>query len=68
MIAMSSITYAMKAEGFLRQTGISARVIKLPGGRTVKGCTYGLELSCTALNLALLRLEEAGIRHGETFR
>ncbi|MBQ8214694.1 MAG: DUF3343 domain-containing protein [Clostridia bacterium] len=68
VIAMSSMTYALRAEGLLKSRGMRVRIIKLPQGRTKKGCTYGLEMSCVLTGQALLYLNEAGIGYGELLR
>ena len=68
VIAMSSMTYALKAEQLLKSSGMQVRVVKLAQGRTARGCAYGLELSCAQAHLALLRLEESSIKHGELLR
>lgn len=68
MIAMSSLTYALRGEELLKGGGIVVRVIKLPQGSTKKGCAYGLVLPCALASEALTRLERAGIRHGDLLR
>lgn len=68
IIAMSSMTYAMRGETLLNNNRLYTRVIKLPKGSTPKGCGYGLELSCSFLERAVQMLEHAGIKHGIVLR
>lgn len=65
VIAMPSMTGAMGAERLLQRSGIFVRVIKLPGGGTKKGCSYGLELPCAFAAQAVKQLDASSLRHGE---
>ena len=65
IVALSSITYAMKGEELLRTHGIPNRVVRLSPERTKKGCGYGLELDKKRLAAALQLLRAAGIPPGE---
>ena len=65
VIAMSSMPCALRAEGLLTGDGLYTRIIKLPQGKTKKGCAYGLELPCAFARQAILRLEKEGVRHGD---
>ena len=44
-ILLHSITYAIRAQKVLQQHGIRTTVQKVPAGRNVKSCGYGLEIS-----------------------
>lgn len=68
VIALPSLTGALRAEGFLQNAGVPARVVKLPAGSTKKGCAYGLEMPGVYLDDALRMIEGARIRHGEVLR
>ena len=65
VIAMPSQTAAWQGERLLGGGGIHVRVIKLPQGRTKKGCAYGIELPCIYANEALKRMDSAAVRHGD---
>lgn len=65
VIAMPSLTNALRGENLLGSGGIHVRVIKLPQGRTKKGCAYGIELPCMLASAALGRLDAAAIKHGD---
>ena len=65
VIAMPSMTTALQAERLLGGGGIHVRVIKLPQGRTQKGCAYGIELPCVYAYEAVKRLDIASVRHGD---
>ncbi len=44
IIALSSVTYAMKGETLLRARGIGAQMVRLEASRTRRGCAYGLRI------------------------
>lgn len=68
IIALSSVTYAMKGEELLRTRGVSNKVVRLSPGRTKKGCGYGLEIEKNRLAAALQLLRGAGIPPGEVIQ
>lgn len=65
IVAMPTLTSALRGETLLTTSGFHVRVIKLPAGSTKKGCAYGLETGMLFAADALKRLESAGIAHGE---
>ena len=65
VIAMPTMTAALRGESLLNSAGYFVHVIKLPAESTKKGCAYGLEVNSLFLTDAARRLENAGIRHGE---
>ena len=65
LIAASSMTYAMRAESLLKSDGLAVRIVKLPQGRSQKGCAYGVEVPASQARWAMMRLDERGIRHGD---
>ena len=65
VIAMPTLTSALRGETLLAASGFHVRVIKLPAGSTKKGCAYGLETGMMFAADALKHLESAGIAHGE---
>ena len=42
ILAMPSLTFALRGESLLVGGGVFVRVIKLPSGATKRGCAYGL--------------------------
>ena len=65
VIAMPSLTAALRGENVLGTGGIRTRVIKLPQGRTHKGCAYGLELPCAFAAEAQKRLDAHAVKRGD---
>ena len=65
VVAMPTLTSALRGETLLASSGYRVRVIKLPAGSTKKGCAYGLETGMMFAAEAMRRLESAGIAHGE---
>lgn len=44
ILVMSSVTYALKAQGILAHEGIPTRLEKLLKDQSVRGCGYGLRI------------------------
>lgn len=44
--ALSSLTYAMKAQKELSTQGFYTNIVKLDSSRTRRGCAYGIQFSC----------------------
>jgi hypothetical protein len=42
----------MKGQKLLESIGIAARIVKLDAKKTRKGCSYGIEFSCSELKKA----------------
>lgn len=59
LFAVSSITYAVKAQELLRSSGFSAEVVKTPK-ELAKGCGYSVRVSGDAKRAEEL-IQEAGI-------
>lgn len=62
IIVLSSVTYALKAQGMLAREGIDTRLEKLSRTRTLKGCGYGLRISSSKLDRAAQLLNVERIR------
>ncbi len=60
-IAQSSVTYAMKSERILFESGIDARIVRLTPEQARNGCSFGLEISCKNLNRAISLLQSKGL-------
>ena len=61
VIALSSVTYAMKGAALLRKNAIAAQTVRLEPKQTKRGCAYGLQIAKAHQNRAVLLLREAGI-------
>lgn len=59
--ALSSLTYAIKAERILAELGVSARVVKLDASVSRRGCEYGISFDCRDLPYVKTALKSAGI-------
>lgn len=53
IMVMSSVTYALKAQGVLAREGIGTRLEKLTKTQTSKGCGYGLRMEKSKLSEAV---------------
>lgn len=65
IIAVSSITYAMKGMQLLNTNGIFSNIVKLPPTATRRGCAYGIETNCQAIQKALILLSKDGVKYSE---
>ncbi len=58
IIALSSVTYAMKGETLLRAHSIPAQMVRLEAGQTRRGCAYGLKIPSHTQREASALLQE----------
>jgi len=65
IIAISSMTYAIKGENVLKKNNIPTKIVKLSSNMTKKGCAYGLKIDCIHSTIARWVLENNGIPAGE---
>lgn len=68
IIALKSVTYAMKAERLLSEAGIAVSIVKLEAGQTRNGCAYGISLNCGQTSAAVQHLSKHGIPYSEVLR
>ncbi len=61
IIALSSVTYAMKGAMLLKSQGIYAKPVRLEPHQTARGCAYGLQLPCADQRTAKRILQGAQI-------
>ena len=66
IIALPSVTYAMRSSELLGVYGITSKVIKLDSSLTKKGCANGIELNCRYLPKAKGILLNASMPISET--
>lgn len=62
ILVMSSVTYALKAQGVLARNGIGTRLEKLNKNRSLRGCGYGLRIEKSKINAAQRLLSDENIR------
>ena len=62
ILVMSSVTYALKAQGILARDGIGTRLEKLSKTQTSKGCGYGVRIEKSKLSQAVSILKNEKIR------
>lgn len=68
IIRLSSVTYAIRAQKLLEQSGIRSVIKKLARSLQVTGCGYGLEINTLDVNAAVAVLNASGIRILEVMR
>ena len=68
LIAMKSMTHALKAKKALDDYYIDSEIIKLEPNMTKKGCAYGVQFSAVNLNSALEAFKKWSIRYTELLR
>lgn len=65
VIAVSSVTYAMKGAALLKRNGIAAQTIRLEANQTRRGCAYGLKIAKNARQKAVSLLYREKIPYSE---
>ncbi len=63
IFTVGSVTYAVKARKILSRAGISSRLVKVDGGKSRHGCTYGIEFAEEDLLAAVMELKRNGIAY-----
>ena len=59
--ALSSLTYAIKAQRALEGAGLYSDIVKLDSRRTRHGCADGIEFSCEYMTRVKSVMKENGI-------
>lgn len=59
--ALSSLTYAMKAQRALADAGLHSDIVKLDARRTKRGCAYGVCFLCEYSDKVKRTLKDSGI-------
>ncbi len=62
IMVMSSVTYALKAQGILARAGMGTKLEKLNKSRSLKGCGYGLKIERAWLDRAQELLKGENIK------
>ena len=65
VIAVGSLSFAMKGQRLLGDQSIASSVVRLHPSRTKRGCAYGIELDCADVRKATDLLSGSGIRYSE---
>lgn len=65
IIALNSVTYAMKGAELLKKHGIKCRVTKLKSDKTKNGCTYGISTDKGNAETAARILKSGGVFYSE---
>ena len=65
VIAVGSVTQAMKGQDVLSHRGIRTGIVKLKAGQTRHGCAYGIEVDCIYMAAAMRILDLAGVPYTE---
>lgn len=68
VVALKSMTYAIKAQRALNEVLITSEIIRLEPHMTSKGCAYGLKFNCLNLNLIHDIFRKKSIKYSEIIR
>lgn len=65
--SVGSLTHAMKGQKLLEGIGIAANIVKIDAKKTRKGCSYGIEFSCSEMKKARSTLGAAHLPISDYF-
>ena len=68
IVALKSITYAIKAKKALEDYYIEAEIIKLEANMTKKGCAYGVKFNSVNCDSAMLAFKHYNIKYTELIK
>ncbi|MBE6673735.1 MAG: DUF3343 domain-containing protein [Ruminococcaceae bacterium] len=68
VIALKSMTYAIKAKKALSDFYIDSEIVRLEPNMTKKGCAYGISFNCVNLDSAKEAFKKWSIRYTELIR
>ncbi len=68
IIAVSSVTYAMKGADLLAKNKIKRRIVKLKPDETKRGCMYGISVSSDDTENAVRILRAGAVDYSEIIR
>ena len=63
VIAIGSVTYAIKARRVLSRNGIQSKLVKIDALESHNGCTHGLEIDSEDFYATVMGLRNAGISY-----
>jgi len=61
IIAVGSVTYAIKAKKLLERQGVNAVLVKVDSSKNDGGCTHGIRINASYLYDAIAILKKMGI-------
>ena len=65
IIALRSMTYAIKAKNTLQDSYIDCEIVKLEPSMTKKGCAYGVSFNCVNTNNVINAMKKSSINYTE---
>ena len=65
VIALKSMTYALKAQKILNEYYFNSEIVKLEPQMTIKGCAYGIKFNCDGLADVQKILRKKSIKYSE---
>ena len=68
VVALKSMTYAIKTKRVLEDSYIDSEIIKLEPSMTKKGCSYGVKFNCVNLDSATNAIRRYSIKYSELIR
>ena len=68
IVALKSMTYAIKAKNALSDYYIDAEIVKLEPNMTKKGCAYGVSFNCVNFESVKEALRKGAIKYTEILR
>ena len=68
IVALRSMTYAIKGKNVLNDNYIDCEIVRLDPKMTSKGCAYGLKFSCVNLYNVQSALATKSIKYSEIIR
>ena len=63
IIAVGSVTYAMKAKRILQRIRIRTKLVKIDANKSKSGCTHGLEFDEEDFYSVIMELRNQGIHY-----
>lgn len=65
IVALRSMTHAIKAKKCLEDSYIDCEIVKLQPNMTKKGCAYGVNFNCVNTNHVIDAMKNSNIRYTE---
>ena len=65
IIALGSVTYAMKGKQALEAGGTPCEIVRLEAGATRRGCAYGLSVPSSVITQSTRILRRASVPYSE---
>ena len=65
IVALRSMTYAIKTKKALEDSYIDCEIVKLEPNMTKKGCAYGVSFNCVNTNNVINAMKKSSIKYTE---